>query len=229
MQEQQVTLVLIRKNLRKGTEDPLTRITGITGITTPRKKKHIAPAHVDEYAPYEFGPVAAGSLLTQNAGGNSLMSEAFSIQYFIDLGAHDILLEKQVMYDFFGCKMVDFIMTHCGKRVGVSVARAMSFKGDEPFDRKRAEQLLVKKLSGLVIARNCVSEVHAFFTSILHVQCETREMATLLQSVYQDLIADFSWNENLKGTLHLVLTVVHRRSPFCQAVFNRVSFGNSKK
>lgn len=198
------------------------------------KKKPIIhhSARIDRYSPYSFGVDAKKSLFSINAGGNSLYSEALSIQYFVDLGATQILLEKQVQYDYYNCKMVDFVMTYQGKRVGVSVARAMSFGkcaksgAVKSFGRDMARTLLQKKLLGLVLARNCVSKQHSFFTSILHLQCQESKSASILQEVYQELIEESridpsnSWHESLQGDFYLIITKVCEKSPYFHQVFN---------
>jgi hypothetical protein len=206
--------VLVGRNLRQVSSDDLKQASS--------RKRRIQDCMIDGYSCHALGPEASHSLDVPNAGGNSVMSEACSIQYFVDLGATNILLEKQVVYNFYGCKMVDFIATWKNQNIGVSVARAMTWNVNHPFDKERAKCLLIKKLSGLVIARNCVSDQHAFFLSILHIQCETDCIAQLLSETYRELLlGSRDWSDSLKGTLSLILTVIHPTSKFFRPIFNK--------
>jgi hypothetical protein len=215
----QTLFFLIGKNLRKGSEHPLVKVCPKKKIQ--KKERLLVPLYQDEYYLFAINAITQDSLDIPNAGGSSSYSEALSIQYFQDLGATHFLFEKQVDYEFYSCKMVDFVMTWNKERIGVSVARAMTFSSKNPFDSHRAHTLLSKKLDGLIIARNCVSAHHRFYRSILHVQCETYDMVRLLQDVYQKMLQDTTWYESLQGTLSLVLTRINASSPFCNRVFNR--------
>ena len=190
-------------------------------LSYSKTRQSLPPCHIDEFWVQEWGAEALASTTIPNAGGNSIISEAYSIQYFKDLGATDFIFETQVLYNFFSCKMVDYVMTFQKVRVGVSVARAMNFKVKERFTSEKATQLLQKKLYGLVVARNCVSRKHRFFTSILHIQCETWEMASILEQSYILLREEKSWWDSLRGALTVIFTVISKGSPFCDAVFNR--------
>lgn len=176
--------------------------------------------HSDTYLWFESSSPAQTALCTPNAGGNSLHSEALSVQYFTDLGAIRFIYEREIQYNFYNCKMVDFVMTWKNRRVGVSVARAMSFN-HQPFSREHADTLLTKKLTGLIIARNCVSKTHSFFTSILHMQCQTPAIASMILAAYQDMLCSSDvWRSDLKGTLTLFVTTIHSQSPYYSYVFN---------
>lgn len=156
--------------------------------------------------PFSFCEEATRSLSVENAGGHSEISEAFSIHYFVKtFGATDILYEKQIEY-YIDYKMVDFITTIEGKRVGVSVTRAMRYPSPDRFTHEDALALLHKKLYGLIVSRNSVTDRHTFFKSVLHVWCQSYRIASILREVYSSLdIADYGLN--VKGILILVLTV----------------------
>jgi len=154
-----------------------------------------------------FSEDSLRSLNVDNAGGNSMISEMMSIEYFIRVfEAQDILLEMEVEY-WIDYKMVDFVCTipQFG-RVGVSVTRAMGYPTPEKFTYEKALGLLKKKLYGLIISRNGVTKKHSFYRSILHVWCQTPEIATFLRDAY----ASFDINDyglNIKGVVVLQLTV----------------------
>lgn len=146
------------------------------------------------------------SLTVDNAGGQSDISEAFSIDYFSSIfGADSFLLEKEVSY-WIDYKMVDFICSIGGNRVGVSVTRAMGFPSADDFNEEQALRLLHKKLYGLIVARNAVEKRQAFFRSILHIWCQDDRVAKLVREAYSSFdIADYGLD--IQGTVVLLLTV----------------------
>ena len=156
-----------------------------------------------------FGEDALRSIEIENAGGRSALSEMLSIEYFSKKhGATDFLFEMEVEY-WISYKMVDFVCSlpvHLGRsnekeRVGVSVTRAMAYPSPDLFTLEMAKTLLNKKMSGLVIARNAVIKKHRFFTSYLHVWCQTRKIADLVAEAY------FLLPESEKSSMRVVLTV----------------------
>ena len=176
-------------------------------VTYASHRDHI---FVDTYF-FNTNPItqvdAYRSLTVENAGGKSEVSEALSIQYFHDkFIATNILLEKEVDYRFYNCKMVDFVCTINEVRLGVSVTRAMGYPNPERFDREAADHLLQKKLYGLIVARNAVNKQHRFFKSILHVFCQTEHIAELLVEAYASLdVNDFGLD--IRGAVILQLTI----------------------
>eukprot|EP00897_Mesotaenium_endlicherianum_P000978 jgi/Mesen1/10881/ME000935S10222 len=161
-----------------------------------------------------------------NAGGASTVSESLSVEYFARrFGASNVVTEMevcvpfgqsqiddgisqmsvcwQVAYNNAHWKKVDYICDIYGQRVGVSVTRAMSYPDPGKFTEESARTLLYKKLYGLVVARSGVSSRHSFMKAVLHVWCETKQAALLLQSAYPAMAKDLEVEEDLI----LVLTV----------------------
>lgn len=154
----------------------------------------------------QFGEDSIRSLQVDNAGGNSVLSEMMSIEYFTRVyKARDILLEMEVEY-WIDYKMVDFVCTIPQGRVGVSVTRAMGYPNPEKFTYEKAIGLLRKKLYGLIVSRNGVLKKHSFFRSILHIWCQTREIAVFLRKAYQSFSID-DYGLKVKGVVILQLTV----------------------
>lgn len=146
------------------------------------------------------------SLLIDNAGGKSEISEMFSIDYFVSIyGAHNVIFEKEVDY-WATYKMVDYICTIDNQRVGVSVARAMGYPTPCRFTPEIAASLLHKKLYGLIVARNCVNKSQAFYKSILHIWCQTSHIADLLAAAFRNLNAA-DYGLDVKGVVLLQLTI----------------------
>lgn len=153
-------------------------------------------------------PEAAGSLCIENAGGKSEISEALSIHYFVTVfGASQIVYEREIEY-YIRYKMVDFICTVGRDRIGISVTRAMGFPDPNRFTLKDAHRLLTRKLYGLIVSRNAMSEKHTFFKSILHIWCQTPRIAYLLEEAYNSL--DIETGMDVRGTLILALTVCEK-------------------
>lgn len=165
-----------------------------------------------------------------NAGGKSDVSEMFSIDYLMKIhNAHSIIFETEVQY-WITYKMVDFICTVEDQRVGVSVARAMSAPARRAKRRRgraanpsgvsdltSAAYLLHKKLYGLIVARNAVSEHQSFYKSILHIWCQNQHIADLMSEAFANL-DDNDYGLDVKGVVILQLTVC----PDMQLYKNRI-------
>lgn len=166
---------------------------------------------------HELFEEAQRSLTIENAGGRSDISEMYSIDYWIrNYGATNLIFETEVEY-WIRYKMVDFICTIESARVGVSVARAMGYPDPDRFTAKMAARLLYKKLYGLIVARNAVSASQSFYKSILHIWCQTAQIAELLEAAFANLDAD-DYGLDVKGIVILQLTI----SPDSQLYTNRL-------
>ena len=161
---------------------------------------------------------AREALKKQNAGGNSDVSEAASIQYFYDLGYRNFVYEMEVLYKSTNYKLVDFvaeapqiyessfpeIIKNDREKVGVSVTRAADFgRGFNPTS------LLYKKLKGLIGARNKATSTSKFYRSILHIWCSSSEIMDALNTSYRLLSedSDLFQSPDLKGTFKVITTV----------------------
>lgn len=164
---------------------------------------------VDHYTLPNFNELSRDaqlSLDTTNAGGKSEISEMFSIDYMKRFyNSTETIFETQVSY-WYIYKMVDFICTVNGHRVGVSVARAMGFPDPDKFTANDAKRIIYKKLYGIIGARNAVAKRQVFYRSIVHIWCQTRRIAELLVAAF-NAIDDRDYGLNVKGTYILQLTV----------------------
>lgn len=123
-----------------------------------------------------------------NAGGSSNISEALSMQYMHwRYGATDFIPEMEAVY-WIEYKIADYIITNLnGENVGVSVTRAVSYPFDADYSLERARDLVGKKLYGLIVARECITEEQSFHKSILHVWCISMEAATNIQTAFEEI------------------------------------------
>ncbi len=116
-------------------------------------------------------------LETPNAGGSSVNSEAISLEMLhATLRAQLWRTETQVRYLFRHSSIVDYVATYHGMRLGVSVTRAMKYKGE--FGPADADSLLLKKLKGLKNASEAVEPSHAWTRRMLHIWAENEATAT---------------------------------------------------
>ena len=85
------------------------------------------------------------------------------------------------------------------------------------FGPEAAAYLLYKKLYGLIVARNAVSDHQSFYRSILHIWCQNQRIADLMQEAFANL-DDNDYGLDVKGVVILQLTVC----PDIQLYRNRV-------
>jgi hypothetical protein len=82
-----------------------------------------------------------------NAGGSSVWSEVLSLEILhMMFNAELIRTEMELEYQWENCKMTDYSAFLFGTRLGISVTRALKFRGN--FDEEDAFELLTKKLEG---------------------------------------------------------------------------------
>ena len=139
-------------------------------------------------------------LHTPNAGGNSLWSEVMSLELLQGMyGASLLRLEMEILY---GChsKITDYSVVMMGHHLGVSVTRAMKFRGI--FTTDDALYLLNKKLSGVVKSTRGVIRAHRWEKQILHVWAECDYIAELVQRVYEEELED-----EMKANTMVICTV----------------------
>lgn len=153
---------------------------------------------------------AARSLTTPNAGGNSVVSEAYSIHMLQNyFGFTSIILETEVKY-WIQYKLVDYIGTFRGRRVGVSVTRAMTASwrtGSTDFSVANAEHLLEKKLYGLVVSRRCVDPEQSFRVCLLHIFCQSMAVVDAVRTAFQKLRDHPSFGETIFPEVNVLFTI----------------------
>lgn len=149
---------------------------------------------------------ARRSLSIENHGGGSEISEFYSIDYFQRIyAACNFVFEEEIEY-WIDYSMVDYICDVNGTRIGVSVSRAMGYPDPTCFTHEKAAHLLRKKLYGLIVARNSVIKSQSFLKSVLHIWCQTLEIAELLRHEFAQL-DDNDYGLDIKGIVLLQLTV----------------------
>jgi len=123
-----------------------------------------------------------------NAGGTSVASEVLSFELARMMwGARLSRTEMELEYFPFGSKITDYSVTVHGAHFGVSVTRAMKFRGT--FTAADARALLVKKLGGVNASSRAVVQ-ETWKKQILHVFAEHAYVADELHAAWLALDAD---------------------------------------
>jgi len=134
----------------------------------------------------------ARMLNTPNAGGSSIWSEVLSFEMFRGLyGSQLVRSEMEILY---GChsKITDFSVLLFGRHIGVSVTRAMKFKGI--FTEEDGIQLLRKKLNGIIRSTAGVIREHRWEKQILHMWAERDYIEDVIQRAYMEVEAEYKAN-----------------------------------
>jgi len=137
-----------------------------------------------------------------NAGGNSVVSEVLSFELLRRcFGAELLKTEMEVNYYPEGGSITDYVCTMFDTTLGVSVTRAMKYRGD--FTEEDATRLLNKKMNGIV--QSSKNSLEKWSKQILHVWATSPDVANTITKVYDHIPANTKSNT-------LVLVTVARKS-----------------
>jgi hypothetical protein len=140
-------------------------------------------------------------MLEENAGGQSELSEGFSFEILRRVfGAKLINTEMAIRYWWNSWKKTDYSVRMSGAVVGVSVTRAMKYKGI--FTRCDAQKLLRKKLFGINESSLGVLEEDEWQRQILHIWATDEYVERILYDVFLELL--FTEPELVGDTLIMV-------------------------
>jgi len=139
-------------------------------------------------------------LYSPNAGGSSERSEALSFEILRKVfGAQLVKTEMGIEYEWSISKRTDYSAKIYKTRYGVSVTRAMKYKGE--FGVDDATALLTKKLNGVNLSSRDVVEPDAWSKQILHIFTETINNSQVLALAYDKL------SDDLKANTVVIVTV----------------------
>ncbi|KAL4219295.1 hypothetical protein ACF0H5_021875 [Mactra antiquata] len=120
-----------------------------------------------------------------NAGGSSVISEILSFELLQKCFKADLIkTEMEVTYFPEGGSITDYVCQVFGTKVGVSVTRAMKYRGGE-FTTDDAEHLLKKKLKGVLQSNK--NNLEDWNKQILHVWSVNKDVTNTLIQVYSNL------------------------------------------
>lgn len=96
-------------------------------------------------------------ILDGNAGGSSLYSEVFAYEWLARCeGATLLKTETEIIYDIDG-KKADLLVELRGRKIGVSVVRAVTFPFGTAYTMDAATTIITRKLDDLALATTQVS------------------------------------------------------------------------
>merc|ERR1712083_1148817 len=143
-------------------------------------------------------------MLEENAGGQSELSEGFSFEFLRRLfGARLVKTEMGIRYWWNSWKKTDYSVRMSGTVVGVSVTRAMKYKGI--FNRDDARKLLRKKLFGINESTLGVLEQDEWQRQILHIWATDEYIERILYEVFLRLL--FTEPELVRNSLIMVTVI----------------------
>jgi len=149
--------------------------------------------------------IALNSLLVENAGGASDISEAWSIHHLSEkLNSTECFFEMEIDYIYSNFKKVDYIIKYDNQYVGVSVTRALCHHEME-FTINDAERIINSKINGLILSRRSVVNRLTFYKSILHIWSPSKNITDILN----DYISSKDFNAvdmEIIGTLDIWIT-----------------------
>jgi hypothetical protein len=144
-------------------------------------------------------------LQIDNAGGNSEVSEMFSMYHmYLKLSASDFVPEMEINYQY-KTSICDYVMTVNGHRVGVSTTRAMCYPFTQSVTTESLNKLLHKKLNGIIIAKQTVLSRFQFDLSLIHIWCKSWIDAEIVRKTFISVIDDDIYG--IYGNIHVLCTV----------------------
>jgi hypothetical protein len=140
---------------------------------------------------------------TPNAGGSSIYSEVFAFEQLAKCEMAGLLkTETQIVYDTAG-KITDILVTIDGKKVGVSVVRAVQFPFGTPYTLDNATMILTKKLEDIQESSMNVSPGDKWVKQVLAVLAYDEQHADTVEQAWLGLSA------TVKADTVVVVTATH--------------------
>jgi len=135
---------------------------------------------------------------TPNAGGNSVWSEVLSMELLSMLYSAKLKnTEMELQYCMQG-SITDYSVTMSDSVIGVSVTRAMKYRG--VFCYEDALALMTKKMKGVMKSSENIIDEHKWTKQVLHVWVQEPYMVALVEQAYASL-TDFHSNTLVQLTV----------------------------
>jgi hypothetical protein len=145
---------------------------------------------------------------TPNAGGSSGLSEVFAFEQLASCEMAGLLkTETQIVYDTVG-KITDILVTIDGKKIGVSVVRAVQFPFGQPYTLENATMTITKKLEDIQLSSMNVSAQDKWVKQILAVVAYDDQHVDTVEQAWLGLSAA------VKADTVLVVTATHGDDTF---------------
>ena len=125
---------------------------------------------------------------SDNAGGSSVYSEVFAFE-LLHRCEEALLLktETEITYTDSQGKITDMLLEIDSLKIGVSVTRAFAYPPETPYTNELAEELLEKKLAGVLESSANVSPEDAWEKQILYILAYTPDHQARVLESYQTL------------------------------------------
>ena len=161
--------------------------------------------------PADRGLLTAGGrniVETPNAGGSSIYSEVFAFEQLAACEMAGLLkTETQIVYDTAG-KITDILVTIDGKKIGVSVVRAVQFPFGSPYTMANATSTIMKKLDDIQLSSMNVSAQDKWVKQVLAVVAYDDQHADTVEQAWLGLSA------SVKADTIVVVTATHGDDTF---------------
>ena len=145
---------------------------------------------------------------TPNAGGSSIYSEVFAFEQLAGCEMAGLLkTETQIVYDTAG-KITDILVEIDGKKIGVSVVRAVQFPFGTPYTLQNATTTIQKKLEDIQLSSMNVSAQDKWVKQILAVIAYDDQHVDTVEQAWLGMSA------SVKADTVLVVTATHGDDTF---------------
>ncbi len=145
---------------------------------------------------------------TPNAGGSSGLSEVFAFEELARCELAGLLkTETQIVYDTTG-KITDMLVEIDGKKIGVSVTRAVQFPFGTPYTLDNATTLIKRKLEDIQLSSQNVSAQDRWVKQVLAVLAYDDQHADTVTQAWLGLDA------SVRADTVVVVTTTHGDDTF---------------
>jgi len=145
---------------------------------------------------------------TPNAGGSSLYSEVFAFEQLARCEMAGLLkTETQIVYDTPG-KITDILVEIDGKKIGVSVVRAVKFPFGSPYTVQDATTIIQRKLEDIQMSSMNVSAADKWVKQVLAVVAYDDQHRDTVEQAWLGL------SPSVKADTVLVVTATHGDDTF---------------
>ena len=140
---------------------------------------------------------------TPNAGGSSLFSEVFAFEQLARCELAGLLkTETEIVYDTQG-KITDILVQIDGKKIGVSVVRAVQFPFGSPYTVESATTIIQRKLEDIQASSMNVSAQDRWVKQILAVLAYDDQHVDTVETAWLGMAA------TVRADTVLVVTATH--------------------
>jgi len=143
--------------------------------------------------PADRGELTASGLqvvLDGNAGGSSIFSEAFAMEWLARCELATLLkTETQIVYTDPNSKKADLLIELDGRKVGVSVTRAVTFPFGDPYTLDAATLLIERKLDDIQLATAAAAPEDAWSKQLLSILAYDQQHADVAMQAWSALDA----------------------------------------